>query len=160
MPRYLLSFYKAKTRLRIDWPFAEYGHMVQETPCYDAEGQEKQRDYIIQKANISNCIVSLPSNNCLVPRRLLSWWKCARKGRREGDNGRDALRLPSIPFPWSLAVHHQSLVSRSPLPCEKRSAWGGGWSNKVFFVPCDHIFQRACWIPQKSGSVLLFQVIF
>ena len=57
------------------------------------------------------------------------WWKCARKGRREGDNGRDALRLPSVPFPWSLAVHHQSLVSRSPLPCEKRSAWGGGWDR-------------------------------
>ena len=34
-----------------------------------------------------------------------------------------ALRLPSVPFPWSLAVHHQSLVSRSSLlPCEKRSA--------------------------------------
>ena len=31
------------------------------------------------------------------------------------------------PFPWFLAVHHQSLVSRSPLPCKKRSAWGGGW---------------------------------
>ena len=56
----------------------------------------------------------------------LFWWKCARKGRREGDNGRDALRLPFVPFPWSLVVHHQSLVSRSPLPCEKRSAWGGG----------------------------------
>ena len=27
----------------------------------------------------------------------------------------------------SLAVHHQSLVSRSSLLCEKRSAWGGGW---------------------------------
>ena len=40
----------------------------------------------------------------------LFWWKCARKGRREGDNG---------PFPCSLAVHHQSLVSRSPLPCAK-----------------------------------------
>ena len=50
---------------------------------------------------------------CLVPRRLS---RCARKGRREG-----------VPFPWSLAVYHQSLVSRSPLPCEKRSAWGGGW---------------------------------
>ena len=68
MPRCLLSFYKAKTRLRIDWPFAEYGHMVQETPCWmanDAKGQEKQRDYIIQKAKIissSHCIVSLPSN--------------------------------------------------------------------------------------------------
>ena len=32
----------------------------------------------------------------------------------------------SVPFPWSLAVYHQSLVSRSPLPCEKRSTWGGG----------------------------------
>ena len=55
MPSYLLSFYKANTRLRIDWLFAEYGHMVQETPCWmanDAEGQEKQRDYIIQKAKI------------------------------------------------------------------------------------------------------------
>ena len=46
---------------------------------------------------------------CLVPRRLSRY---ARKGRREGDN---RLRLPSVPFPWSLAVYHQSLVSRSPL---------------------------------------------
>ena len=28
----------------------------------------------------------------------------------------------SVPFPWSLAVYHQSIVSRSPLACEKRSA--------------------------------------
>ena len=33
--------------------------------------------------------------NCLVPRRLsLSRWKCARKGRPEGDNGRS---LPMVP---------------------------------------------------------------
>ena len=34
------------------------------------------------------------------------------------------VRLPSVPFPWSPAVYYdrQSLVSRSPLPCEKRSA--------------------------------------
>ena len=25
--------------------------------------------------------------------------------------GETALRLPSVPFPWSLAVHHQSLAS-------------------------------------------------
>ena len=45
---------------------------------------------------------------------------CAQRkaGRRQ---------LPSVPFPWSLALHHQSLVSGSPLPREKRSAWGGGW---------------------------------
>ena len=33
---------------------------------------------------------------------FLSRWKCARKGR--------PLRLLSVPFPWSLAVHHQSLA--------------------------------------------------
>ena len=26
----------------------------------------------------------------------------------------------------------KSLVSRSPLPCEKRSAWGGGWTISIF----------------------------
>ena len=46
----------------------------------------------------------------LLPRTQtsLSRWKFARKGRREGENG---LPLPSVPFPWSLAVHHQSLDS-------------------------------------------------
>ena len=42
----------------------------------------------------------------------LSRWKCARKGRREGDPSHGPLRF---------------ITSRSPLPCEKRSAWGGGW---------------------------------
>ena len=32
--------------------------------------------------------------NCLVPRRLS---RCARKGRREGDNGRDVCTLPMVP---------------------------------------------------------------
>ena len=54
-----------------------------------------------------------------LPRTQTSLFKpCAQR-----KAGRSACRLyPS----WSLAVHHQSLVSRSPLPCEKRSAWGGG----------------------------------
>ena len=67
MPSYLLSVYKANTRLRIDWPFAEYGHMVQETPCWmenDAEGQEIQRDYIIQKAKIISFQVPTASFLC------------------------------------------------------------------------------------------------
>ena len=63
----------------------------------------------------------------------LFWWKCARNGGREGDNG---LHLPSVPFPWLLAIHHQSLVSRSPLPCKKRSAWGGGWTNSMQQQAC------------------------
>ena len=46
----------------------------------------------------------------------------------------------SVPFPWSLAVYHQSLVSRSPLPCEKRSAWGGGCRQvlPVYFFVNEH----------------------
>ena len=63
--------------------------------------------------------------DCLVPRRLSENVR-AKEGGKE-TTGETSLRLPSVPFPWSLAVHHQSLVSRSPLPCEKRSAWGGGW---------------------------------
>ena len=29
--------------------------------------------------------------------------------------------MSSLPFPWSLAVHHQSLVSRSLLPCKNEA---------------------------------------
>ena len=59
---------------------------------------------------------------CLVPRRLsFDEIVRAKEGGKE-TTGETALRLPSVPFPWSLAVHHQSLVSRSPLPCEKRNA--------------------------------------
>ena len=42
--------------------------------------------------------------------------------QRKAGRRQQASRLPCVPFSWSLAVHHQSLVSRSPLPCEKRSA--------------------------------------
>ena len=45
--------------------------------------------------------------------------------------------LPSNTFTHTclvprLAVHNQSLLSRSPLPCEKRSAWGGGCTHTLF----------------------------
>ena len=57
----------------------------------------------------------------------LSWWKRACKGRREGDNG---LRLPSVPFPWSLAVHSQSLASTS-----KKTKY---LRRRLLLVPCCH----------------------
>ena len=59
------------------------------------------------------------SSGCLVPTRL-SRWKCTRKGRREGDN---VCTLPMVPYGASPVTR----VSRSPLRCEKRSNWGGGW---------------------------------
>ena len=44
---------------------------------------------------------------CLVPRRL---------------SLDENVRAPSVPFPWSLAVHHQSLAFRARLYDEKNEA--------------------------------------
>ena len=52
---------------------------------------------------------------CLVSRRL-------SLSLDENVRAKEGGKVPSVPFPWSLAVLHQSLVSRSPLPCKKRSA--------------------------------------
>ena len=62
-----------------------------------------------------------------LPRTQTSLFRCARKGKREGDNGRDVASpavctLPMVPCGSSPVTR----VSRSPLPCEKRSAWRRG----------------------------------
>ena len=60
--------------------------------------------------------------NCLVPRRLsLDENVRAKEGGKE-TTGETALRLPSVPFPWSLAVYHQSLAFRARLYDEKKEA--------------------------------------
>ena len=42
---------------------------------------------------------------------------------RAKEGGKEtALRLPSVAFPWSLAVHHQSLAFRARLYDEKNEA--------------------------------------
>ena len=58
----------------------------------------------------------------------LSWWKCACKGRREGDN---RLRLPSVPFSWSLAVHSQSFA-----PTLQKTKY---LRRRLVLVPCCHL---------------------
>ena len=64
---------------------------------------------------ISTCLIRPAS----YPGVSLSRWKCARKRRREGDN----CTLSMVPCDSSPV----SQVSRSILPCEEQSAWGGGW---------------------------------
>ena len=44
-----------------------------------------------------------------------------KEGGKE-TTGETALRLPSVAFPWSLAVHHQSLAFRARLYDEKNEA--------------------------------------
>ena len=61
---------------------------------------------------------------CLVPRRLslsLDENVRAKEGGKE-TTGETALRLLSVPFPWSLAVHHQSLAFRARLYNAKNEA--------------------------------------
>ena len=53
---------------------------------------------------------------CLVPRRLF-----LDENVRAKEGGKET----SAPFPWFLAVHHQSLASTMNR-FKKRSAWGGG----------------------------------
>ena len=55
------------------------------------------------------------SSGYLVPRRL-----SLDENVRAKEGGKETT---SVPLPWSLTVR----VSRSPLRCEKRSTWGGGW---------------------------------
>ena len=68
----------------------------------------------ILKRNIYHGLTHIWGGACLVPRRL-----SFDENVRAKEGGKDTTRLLSLPFPWSLAVHHQSLVSRSPLLCEK-----------------------------------------
>ena len=58
-----------------------------------------------------------------LPRTQTSLFRCERKGRREGNNGRDGASpavctLPMVPCGSSPVTR----ISRLPLPCEKRSA--------------------------------------
>ena len=71
----------------------------------------------------------------------LFWWKCARKGRREGDNGRDGASpvvstLPMVPC-GSSPVTRSALASAM----QKRSAWGGGCG---YHVNTANLFRPIC----------------
>ena len=58
--------------------------------------------------------VAIVERRCLVPRRL-SLDENVRAQRKAGRRQRARLRLPSVHFPWSLAVHHQSFAFRARL---------------------------------------------
>ena len=75
--------------------------------------------------------------NAMLPRpdvSLSPWNVRAKEGGKE-TTGEAALRLPSVPFPWFLAVHHQSLAfcarlydAKNEAPEEEveRNGWKAG----------------------------------
>ena len=77
-------------------------------------------DYKAWSQATSNIFV-LALGRCLRARRLSFDENVpAKEGGKETTGGR--LRLPSVPFPWSLAVHHQSLAFRARLCHAKNEA--------------------------------------
>ena len=58
-----------------------------------------------------------PTRRCLVPRRL-----SFDENVRAKEGGKETTGLLSVPFPWSLAVHHQSLAFRARLCHAKNKA--------------------------------------
>ena len=56
----------------------------------------------------------------------------------------------SVPFPWSLAVHHQSLAST----CEKRCAWGGSWSGGIICEIVNSLGQGNVTLSAKIQGIL------
>ena len=56
----------------------------------------------------------------------------AKEGGEE-TTGETALRLPSVPFPWSLAAHRQSLAStlRKTKRLRRRLLWDPGPMNMI-----------------------------
>ena len=55
--------------------------------------------------------------------------------RKAGRRQRARLRLPSVPFPWSLAAHHQSLAFRARLCLAKTEAPEEEAAREPFKIP-------------------------
>ena len=64
----------------------------------------------------------MQSNPCLVPRRLSLDENVRTKEGGKETTAETSLRLPSVSFPWSLAVHQQSLAFRARLYHAKNEA--------------------------------------
>ena len=58
-------------------------------------------------------------------------WREKEGGK--GTTGETALDLPSVPFPWSFAVHHQSLAFRARLYHAKNKAPEEGADTLLHF---------------------------
>ena len=67
--------------------------------------------------HISDSFCSTLWCNCLVPRRL-----SLDENVRSKEGGKETTGETAVPFPWSLAVHHQSLAFRSRLYEAKNEA--------------------------------------
>ena len=109
--------------------------------------------YIIETTSRVGHRLSMKSiPRCLVHRRLSLDARKGKRGRRKRRN-----------VPWSLALHRQShachsRVSRSPPLCEKRRAWGGGWTpeqswilDSTQWIPDFRNFVGGTWIPHSSS---------
>ena len=93
---------------------------------------------------------------CLVPRRLsLDENVRAKEGGKE-TTGETSFRLPSVPFPWSLAIHNQSLAItlRQTKRLRRRLPRAVFSFSLPFFLEC-HIDKKA---PRPSFLLIASQM--
>jgi len=89
----------------------------------------------------------------------------AKEGGKE-TAGETALRLPSVPFPWSLAVHHPSLAStlRKTKRLRRRLPWKGLLKNRFENSYGSIVIYRYIWIYTwnllTSSPVVAYSVEF
>ena len=102
----------------------------------------------------------IPNSTWLVPRRLsLSMKMCAQRkaGRRQRARRRFACRLYPSHGPLRF------ITSRSPspctLPCEKQSAWGGGWNSTALIVQQNAVHYKRSYVQSILITVLLQRII-
>ena len=110
--------------------FKTHGLLIKE----ESENYFTTRDLFISAMSHVKLI-----KDCCVLRRLSPDKNWRAKEGWKGKTGKTALNLSSLPFQWSLALRHQSLAFRALLfskPCEKRSAWGGGWIEETRVYIC------------------------
>ena len=74
------------------------------------EAEEGEVVDFVQGCEMWNEGESGHKRNAASSRRLSLSMKCRTKEGGKETTGEAALRLPSVPFPWFLAVHHQSLA--------------------------------------------------
>ena len=72
--------------------------------CF-SNNQKYKSDRMLNFSLVRSAFARKASCCCLVPRRLSSMCAQRKAGRRQRAR-------TSVPFPWSLAVHHQSLAFR------------------------------------------------
>ena len=157
-----IAFALARKPYRILGFCSRIGTMISARFCKEAK--LRRTDLLIGESHIGRWSYYtewfIPNSTCLAPRRLsLDENMRAKEGGKEttGETVRRACRLYPSHGPLRF------ITSRSPLPCtlpcEKQSAWGGGWNSTALIVQQNEVHYKRCCVQSILITVLLQRLI-